>query len=249
MDRCIIATCHLVGDGDMSQLDNEWQTTSSQVRGGKVGKLTKQFWWNLGVQPETKILSDGRLFQLKDLITTDTNVGLYTWHIQYIYICIHIPLIYLILCSLADHVAIIWWFHSIYTLMHIVRKASFKMLLPNLKRKAEDLFFKREDVSGHFIVFETPGDGIFFFFSKRRSVNGEWFQGVPGRWISNSCLDELWTMLNYFKVASWVWIAVLSYESCRFQTSLVVLIRWWSQKVRKAERCRYEKILKNHMKS
>ena len=39
-----------------------WQwmalATSFQDRGGKVGKLTKQFWWNLGVQPETKTLSE-----------------------------------------------------------------------------------------------------------------------------------------------------------------------------------------------
>ena len=49
---------HLVEDGDMCQLDNEWQATSFQGGGGKVGKLTKQFWWNLGVQPETKTLSE-----------------------------------------------------------------------------------------------------------------------------------------------------------------------------------------------
>ncbi len=93
-------------------------------------------------------------------------------HVTYIYI--YIPLIYLILCSLADHVAIIWWFHrsTIDTLMHIVRKASFKMLLPNLKRKAEDLFFKREDVSGNFIVFSPLVMGSFSFFSKEAKC--EW---------------------------------------------------------------------------
>ena len=107
----------LVEDGDMCQLDNEWQATSFQGRGGKVGKLTKQFWWNLGVQPETKTLSESivsveRFDYSGYQCRFNRRHAQYNKHIILIYIYIHL---YCVLQQIV--LPIIWWFQgsTIYT--------------------------------------------------------------------------------------------------------------------------------------
>lgn len=100
-----------------------WQwmalATSFQDRGGKVGKLTKQFWWNLGVQPETKILSES-IVSVERFDYSGYQCRFNRRHAQYnkhILLIYHYIYIYLY-CVLQQIVLpIIWWFHrsTIYT--------------------------------------------------------------------------------------------------------------------------------------
>lgn len=145
-----------------------WQwmalATSFQDRGGKVGKLTKQFWWNLGVQPETKILSESivsveRFDYSGYQCRFNRRHAQYNKHILLIYHYIYI----FILRSSADRVAnnlVIPPFHHLHPRCKLSGKHLSRCCLQTSKRRR-----KICDKKGWICIrhFTTPSDGSFFF--------------------------------------------------------------------------------------